>query len=516
MYLALKVTFCVQVYGAIWLRRYFPVNFFLTIFFTSLGIAVMGYHPGLEDDGIYLSAIQADLNPSLYPHDAAFFQLQMRTSIFPNMMAHFVGVTGMPLAWSELLWQLISIFLIIWGCWSIVSRLFEESTARWAGVAMVAAMFTLPVTGTALLIVDQYLHPRVMAMALIMLAVSRILAGKSWQAVPLLALGFLIHPLMGALGITFCCILALTCFEPFRARLRILRKRLGSYAATSAAAFIPLGWVFATPSKTWLEITRSRHCLHLYQWTWYEWLGVIGPLVLFWLLWRIARKRGETALARFAMAVVIYCVFQQAVAMVILLPQAPAGLSALEPMRYLHLVYIFIALIGGCLLGKYLLKGSVWRWAVFLVAINGGMFVTQRLEFSSSEHLELPGRTSDNPWLQAFAWIRQNTPTDAYFALDPEYLAAPGEDYHSFRAMAERSQLADNIKDTSVATLVPELGEVWKQQAEAQKGWTHFQLADFERLKAEFGVDWVLVSFPQPVGLNCEWHNESLSVCQIP
>jgi hypothetical protein len=63
MYLALKVTFCVQVYGAIWLRRYFPVNFFLTIFFTSLGIAVMGYHPGLEDDGIYLSAIQADLNP---------------------------------------------------------------------------------------------------------------------------------------------------------------------------------------------------------------------------------------------------------------------------------------------------------------------------------------------------------------------------------------------------------------------------------------------------------------------
>jgi hypothetical protein len=202
--------------------------------------------------------------------------------------------------------------------------------------------------------------------------------------------------------------------------------------------------------------------------------------------------------------------------MVILLPQAPAGLIALEPMRYLHLVYIFIALIGGCLLGKYLLKGSVWRWAVFLVAINGGMFVTQRLEFSSSEHLELPGRTSDNPWLQAFAWIRQNTPTDAYFALDPEYLAAPGEDYHSFRAMAERSQLADNIKDTSVATLVPELGEVWKQQAEAQKGWTHFQLADFERLKAEFGVDWVLVSFPQPVGLNCEWHNESLSVCQIP
>jgi len=45
-------------------------------------------------------------------------------------------------------------------------------------------------------------------------------------------------------------------------------------------------------------------------------------------------------------------------------------------------------------------------------------------------------------------------PVDAYFALDPDYMAAPGEDYHSFRALAERSQLADNIKDASMVTLV--------------------------------------------------------------
>jgi hypothetical protein len=172
--------------------------------------------------------------------------------------------------------------------------------------------------------------------------------------------------------------------------------------------------------------------------------------------------------------------------------------------------------MGGCLLGKYLVKASVWRWAIFLATINGGMFLAQRMEFRSSVHLELPGRTSDNPWLEAFAWIRQNTPADAYFALDPEYLAAPEEDYHSFRALAERSQLADNIKDAAVVTQVPELGKEWKQQVTAQKGWTHFQLADFERLKAEFGVDWVLISYPQPAGLNCEWHNGLLSVCQLP
>jgi hypothetical protein len=95
-------------------------------------------------------------------------------------------------------------------------------------------------------------------------------------------------------------------------------------------------------------------------------------------------------------------------------------------------------------------------------------------------------------------------------------MAAPSEDYHSFRALAERSQLADGIKDTSVVTKVPELGPVWKRQLEAQQGWSSFQLADFERLKDGFGVDWVLVAYPPPAGLECRWHNQTLSVCRIP
>jgi hypothetical protein len=492
------------------------LRFFALVLFSGIGFLVEGYHPGMEDDGIYLPAIMTHLDSTLFPHDAAFFLLQMRTSLFPNFMEHFVALTGMPLPWAELILQLVSIFLIIWGCFSIASRLFEESAARWAGVAMVAAMFTLPVSGTALYLVDQYLHPRALATAMILFGVSRILAGRNWQSLPLLASGFLFHPLMGALGISFCFVLALTLSEPFHRGLRALRVRLGAYVAASAAAFIPLGSVFHPPSQIWMEIWRSRHLLHLYQWEWYEWLGALGPLVLFWLASRIARKRGEILLSRFAIAVVIYGVFQQVVAMVILGPDALIGLSALEPMRYLHLIYVFMALIGGAYVGKYLLKSSVWRWAVFLVVINASMFIAQRMEFDSSEHLELPGESTANPWLQAFAWIRTNTPTDAYFALDPMYMAAPGEDYHSFRALAERSQLADGIKDTSVVTLVPELAATWKVQTEAQKGWAHFELADFERLKAEFGADWVLVAYPQPAGLDCEWHNGSLAVCRIP
>jgi len=494
-------------------HRFHKRNILLVLAFSILSFAVMGYHPGIEDDSVYLAAVKSNVNPALYPHDAEFFRTQLQATLFDKWVAGFIHWTGIPVAATELLWQFASIALILFGCWSIARKLFDEPQAQWAGVAMVGAMLTLPVAGTALYLADQHLHPRNVATAIILVAISRILAGKRWQAVPLLLLSFFLHPIMAAMGISFCIFLVVAMLDSVQ---DWLRKRRWTPSNAAAAAFVPLGWMFEKPTPIWHQALDTRTYYFLYKWEWYEWLGAIAPLFLFWLLWRIAEKRGNTLLARFALAVFAYGVFQQAVAMVMLGTPALVRLTPLQPMRFLHLIYFFMALIAGALLGKYLLKARVWRWALFLLIVNGSMFAAQRDQFSGSDHLELPGRQSANPWLQAFDWIRQNTPTDAYFVLDPLYMAKPGEDYHSFRALAERSQLADALKDTAVVTQVPELGPVWKRQVEAQAGWPSFKLADFERLKKEFGVNWALVSYPQPAGLQCRWHNDLLAVCQIP
>ncbi len=474
----------------------------------------MGYHPGAEDDGVYLTAIKARLDPSLYSRDSSFFQLQLQATQFDAWMADFVRWTGIPLAWSELLWQAISLFLILLACACIARQLFSDRRAQWGSVAMVSAMFTLPVAGTALTVSDQYLHPRNLATALILIAVWAILAGRRRLAVPPLLIAFLVHPIMAAFGISFCFILSLTSVDAVHAWIE--SRRLRKVEVVTAAASAPLGWIFSPPSPSWRRALNSKKYFHLYRWTWYEWLGAIAPIFLFWLLWRFAEKRGERRMARFAQAVFVYGVFQQAVAMIVASTPALVRLTPMQPMRFLHLIYVFLALIGGGFLGEYLLKARVWRWALFLLATNGGMFAAQRQLFPGSEHLELPGRPTANPWLQAFAWIREKTPTDAYFAVGARYMSAPGEDYHSFRALAERSEMADANKDTAMVAQVPELGPVWEREVEAQAGWENFQIADFERLKAEFGVDWVLVAFPQPAGLDCRWHNEALAVCRIP
>lgn len=481
--------------------------------FSLLAFLVMGYHPGIEDDGVYLAAVKSNVNPALFPHDYGFFRIQLEATLFDKWVSAFVRFTHIPVASTELLWQFASIFLILFGCWTILRVLFREERARWAGVGLLAAMLTLPVSGTALYIADQHLHPRNVATALILLAVSRILARKRWQAVPILLLSFLFHPIMAAMGISFCFFLTIFTTDPVH---EWIEDRMPALRGEMVTALVPLGWVFEKPTPLWYKALNTRSYYFLYKWEWYEWLGAIAPLFLFWMLWRWSKNRGDKLMERFALSVFVYGVFQQIVAMVMLGTPALVRLTPLQPMRFLQLIYVFMTVVGGALLGKYLLKTHVWRWAAFLILCNVGMFAAQRDLYASSQHLELPGRAPSNAWMQAFVWIRQNTPTDAYFVLDPKYLEAPGEDYHSFRALAERSHMVDALKDTAVVTQVPELGPEWQRQVSAQEGWKHFQIGDFERLKAEFGVNWTLVDYPPPAGLDCVWHNDKLTVCRIP
>ena len=502
-----------------WRNQQTPARFLMVVLFTLIGFAVMGYHPGLEDDGIYLTAVKARLNPTLYPYNSAFFKMQVQATLFDKAMAGLVRVTHLPVSWAELAGQLISIFAILWACHGIARRILKRGAAEWGAVAMVSALLTLPVAGTALYLVDQHLHPRTVATAFLLLAVERILAGGNRTAVALLAAAALMHPLMAALGISFCLFLWIALSERVDGWIRgrgIARLREHAHAGGAFAVAAPLGWVLAAGTPGWQEALKAHSYYFIYKWAWYEWLGAIAPLVLFWLLWQWAERRGEKKLARFALAVFGYGVFQQAVAFAMLPPVGWMRLTPLQPMRYLHLVYFAMALCGGGLLGEFLLKRSMWRWVAAFGVLNAGMLYCQVAQFPASRHLELPGLTPRNEWVSAFDWIKRNTPEDAYFALDPHYLDERGEDYHGFRALAERSSLADAVKDPAVVTQITTLGGVWLEQTHAQQGWADFGVVDFERLKREFGVDWVLVRSGQAAGMDCRWSDGKLEVCRVP
>jgi hypothetical protein len=159
---------------------------------------------------------------------------------------------------------------------------------------------------------------------------------------------------------------------------------------------------------------------------------------------------------------------------------------------------------------------------VLFLPLGAGMFYAQRQMYPASRHLELPGVATQNAWLQAFAWIRGNTPLDSLFALDPHYMTLPGEDYHGFRALAERSALADYDKDGGMAARVPPLAPRWLSEVQAQTGWEKFHSADFQRLKSQFGVTWVVISRGNSDAnedaarsMTCPYQNQLLDVCRL-
>jgi len=241
----------------------------------------------------------------------------------------------------------------------------------------------------------------------------------------------------------------------------------------------------------------------------------LAPLFLLWWFRQIAKGEGSKVLSRMASRLVLFGCVQFAVALVIMLTPGLDRMRSFQPMRYLHLLYLLFVLFAGGLIGQRILRTHVIRWIVLFVPLALGMFVAQRQTFPATEHIEWPGQTSGNAWLQAFSWIKQNTPVDATFALDPYYMQRPGEDFHSFRALAERSALADYAKDPALATQVPRLAARWQREVGAQEGWQHFQSTDFQRLKNEFGVNWVVLERPEGVGLSCPYENSAVRVCRI-
>jgi hypothetical protein len=474
----------------------------LLLFAMTCGaMLILGYHPGLEDDSFYLAAIRQNLNSSLFPHDSDFFRLQFQATIYDDLMAWSVRLTHVPLEWMLLFWQFASVLLILAACARIARHCFEEEGDRWAAVGLVAALLTIPVSGTGIALVDQYLHPRAMATAAILWAIAYCLEKRWGTAAALLAGAASLHVIMAAFGVSCCLFLALP-----SAKIR----RIDAMAVT-----LPLGWVFDPGSAAWKRAAATRTFYFLGRWEWYEWLGVVAPVLLLWIFRMVALRSRSLTLARVATRLVWFALFQLAFGLLIMLPPGLERLRPFEPMRYLQLVYIFLFLLGGGLLGKYVLKNNPVRWALLFTPLCLGMTYAQYAMYPATSHIEFPGVASDNRWVKAFAWVKANTPEKSYFALDPVYMESPGEDFHGFRGLAARSALADNLKDPGMVARVPRLAGRWQEESDAQRGWKSFEAADFHRLKTRFGVDWVLLENSRATGLECPYQDGSLRVCRV-
>jgi len=475
---------------------------FLLLSLLTLGaLLVHGYHPWAEDAEIYLPGVEKVLHPELFPFNAEFFEAHAHLTFFPNVVAASVRLSHLPLEVVLFVWQVTSIFLLLLACWQLGGKCFTDQKARWAGVGLVAALLTLPVTGTGLYILDQYTNPRNLVAGAAIFMIAKVLDGKYFQAGLIFACAAAIHPLMPAFALSYCAVVL--CIKEFDRRFAAL------------ACLLPFGISFAPPSPAYHQVALSHTYHYFLQWQWYELLGAVAPLALLWCFSRVARSRQLRNLDLLCRALIVYELVYLPAGVILSVSARFESLARFQPMRSLYLLYVLFVLFAGGLLGQFVLKNRVWRWAALFVPLCAGMFVAQGALFPDSAHIEWPGASPKNQWVQAFEWIQSNTPRDAVFALDPLHMHIPGEDENGFRAIAHRSMLADAVKDSGAVSMFPPLAETWLAQVEAQNGWKTFQARDFHRLRAEYGVNWVVLQRPGAPDLDCPYQNAAVLVCRV-
>ena len=486
----------------------------LVLLLTAAALLLHGYHPYAEDAEIYLPGIEHLLNPSLFPTGQEFFGSHAGMTLFPNLVAFTLRATHVDFELGLFLWHLVSIFLLLLASWKLSRLLFQSERAQCGSACLIAALLTIPVAGTALYITDQYLNPRNLAAFAAVFALTAILEKKYLRALAWIGFAAAVHPLMWVFPFSFGALWIVL------ERIEVLIERRtgrGVEGPGTLSSLVFLAIPLASPtSQAYHESARMHSYFYIQHWQWYEWLGLFGPLVLLGWLASIARAQHKPLLARACRVFVYYGLIYFVVALAVDLPAGFETLARIQPLRDLHLLYMFLFICLGGFLADSILQDRLWRWLVLFVPLGLGMFLAQRALFPASAHIEWPGCSPKNPWAQAFLWIRGNTPANAVFALDPDYMRLPGEDVIGFRCLAQRSRLADMLKDGGAVSMFPPLADEWWQQVEAQSPWKNFQPTDFARLRERYGVSWIVVEQPGVSGLDCPYTNSKVRACRAP
>ena len=477
------------------------------IVLTPLVLWIHGYHPFAGDAGIYVAGVRHILDPSLYPLNAAFPVAFTRLSVFPWILAAIVRLTHLPLAWILLAAQLLSIYLFLFACCQLASRLFPGEAARLCSVILAAACFTLPVAGTALFIMDPYVTARSFSTPLSLLALAASVDRAWLRTVPLLLLAALIHPLMGAYAAIFVLLLALIQAD----RMRLALLVCGMFAATAGAVFLLAHGAPIAPAWRQAIDLPQRTFLFLARWRWYEVLGLLLPLLLYALA--VPRLRSATAPRALCLACLLSGITSLLVAALFVPPAGPDILVPLQVLRSFHLTYTAGIVLCGGVFARFVSRSRIAGFSLLALAF-AGMAMAQSRAWPACNRIEWPGAPPANPWQQAFLWIRDNTPRNAVFAFNPELGYLPEEDEQGFRAIAERDHLADD-KDAGIVAVLPRLADRWASQRKAQlnvDGMTDAQrIAELTPL----GATWLLLPSQTETAFPCPYRNTVVAVCRM-
>lgn len=488
-------------------------------------ILIHGYHPYVEDGGLYLAGIKRVLHPDLYPYWTGFTTAHLRFSLFAPMVALLVRGSHLSLMTVMLLVHSASVWATLYASWLIATRCSTRSQFRYGAVALLAVLLAVPVAGTSLMLMDPYVSARSISTPCGLFALvgtidmaRRIRSrekgpmGSMILCLGSLLLASMVHPLMAGYALGCVVVLAMTILIGSRWQWAAFAG-LGLVAVIVSALLIRYT---PAPPPGYMDVGRTRTYWFVGTWYWYELAGLAAPLALLAAVrfrrqpefHPILKSLAQMGLVAGGLAIFIALLFAR-------VSMASYAVARLQPLRVFQTIYVITIMMVGAALAEFALKRIVWRWAAMYVPLGALMLFVQLELFPHSNHLEFPGARPSNGWEQAFLWIRTHTAKDSVVALDADYITARGEDAQNFRAIAERSAIPDYSKDGGIASIAPDLTQEWMIGEAAQKDLDRASDAQRAETFRALRADWMVLPSAAPTNFPCDYANGTAKVCRL-
>ena len=410
------------------------------------------YRYGVSDQAFYIPAILASGDPALFPRDRQLFSPQGGLTLFDEAVAALSSTTGVPLPWIFFAGFLLTLVLLAIG-YTQLGRHFYRSP--WTIAAFCLAM-TLRhrVPRTSANTLEGYFHPRVLAFAIGLLALSSVLRGQPLLAVSAVAIAGLIHPTT-ALWFAICLGGALMVSDGRSRRVALVGGAIASAIAVWAVTAGPLRGVLMPMDAEWLRAFETKDYVFPTEWPLSAWMLNFANPVIITAAYLLRRRAGlshprEGALVAGTLALlVVFLVSLPLIAAHVALAvqlQVSRVFWLLDAIAMLYLIWLFA-------------EGPAWRTTPPRVSSSRAAIVALVIAAGATARgvyvgfFEHPDRALVqinlplDDWSDAMEWLR-STPADTHVLADPGHAWRHGT---SVRVAAARDVYLEEVKDAAMS-----------------------------------------------------------------
>lgn len=436
-----------------------------------------GYRYGISDQAFYIPAIAHAADPALFPRDTAVFAPQMKLWAGDDVLGFVLRVlpVGLPGLFAVLY---LAGLLLLFAATIFLAR---GLGASWFAVAGATAFLTLRhrIAKTGANSLEGYMHPRMIAFAIGLIALGFMLRRRWTAAVISVVIAATVHP---STALWFSGVVALGLLSIVKrpspkalALIRILFVAVVGYLVVSFYVSGP------TMDSIWVTVLGEKDYLFPDQWPAYAWaLNLLYPAVIVFIFQR-RESRGITVAGEDRMVAGLL------VLVVMFLVSVPLAAAHKIPVVQMQVNRVFWLLDAVALIyvAWWLLddvaKSAAVRKAitVAIVALACGRAIYILVDTGRAfATFDLPR----DDWTDVMRWIRTQ-PVDWQVLADPAHASKYGT---SVRVAALRDTVIERSKDSAMAMYDAEIAYRVFDRSTALSGFETFSGDQFRKLGGDY------------------------------